>query len=170
MSQFSYKFTIPDKSKSVIYTKFNNLDTSCLIDTGANTPIWFRSESSFKRRFPFAYKTKYTMIITGLGQKPHLDIPVWCIPEYILIDDDGYKVVFKDLLVPVLNSESYNYHMIISLTMLNRYDFSFSFNNSVSNGFLTLFTPKDTYYVRPVLTKGYLDKIQVFSQDELKEG
>ena len=165
MSQFKFNFTLPDKNKAFLVQRFHNYDTTCLIDTGANVPIWFGDIDSFLRRFPDAFKTSYKTIISGLGQTPHINVPVYCIPEFRLIDDYNNCITFVNLLIPVLNSSKYSYHMIISLTMLNRYDFSFSYENSVLNGYFTLFTPKDTYFVRPILTSGILDKIQVFTQE-----
>lgn len=145
-------------------------DISCMVDTGANVPIWFMGERFLKLRYPSASKTDRLTIIHGLGKEPLIDVPVWKISEFVLTNDDGKKMVFHDMLMPVIEPKQYSFNMLIPLTMLNRTKFSFAYQSSVNYGYFTIETEKENYYVRPIYVKDnerYLNKIQAFAQDEM---
>lgn len=141
----------------------------CLVDTGANTPVWFMGENFLKKRYPESYKTDKHTIIRGLGENPLTDVPVWIIPKFIIEDDEGKSIVFHNLYVPVVEISEYSFNMIIPLTMLNRTVFTFDYVTSANRAFLRVETEKDSFYTRPIYAKNhpqYLNKIQVFYQDE----
>ena len=49
------KFEIERNDKAVLYVSGENgADISCMIDTGANIPIWFMGEKFLKLRYPSA--------------------------------------------------------------------------------------------------------------------
>ena len=53
------KFEIDKGDKAVLILKSESgKDTTCLIDTGANVPIWFMGESFLQLRYPSAQKRK----------------------------------------------------------------------------------------------------------------
>ena len=161
---------IPDKSISVIYLEANDInkfELSCLVDTGANTPIWFAGVDYLKECFKGAEETPYKTIISGLGQKPYVNVPVYKIPVFKLVGIEVGELIYHDLLIPVLEAKKANTDMIISLTMLNRMDFSFSYNNSITKGYLNITFSKPNYYIKPIFSHNLLDKIQVFYQDEI---
>lgn len=163
-------FEIERDDKAVIYiTGEEGDDISCMMDTGANVPIWFMGEKFLQIRYPSATKTDCLTIIHGLGKGPLVDVPVWNIPEFVLTDDSGQKLVFHDLYIPVIEAKQYSFNMLIPLTMLNRTRFTFDYQKSVSYGYLTIEAEKENYYVRPVYVKDnnrYLNKIQAFLHDE----
>ena len=161
---------IAKNDKAVLYFPADDgADISCMIDTGANVPIWFMGENFLKLRFPSAHLTDKLTIIHGLGKEPLLDVPVWNIPEFVMTDDNGEKIIFHDLLIPIIKASRYSFNMLIPLTMLNRTKFSFDYKLSSNFGYFTIETEKDNFFIRPVYVKEhpqYLNKIQAFYQNE----
>lgn len=80
-------------------------------------------------------------------------VPVWIIPEFILEDNMGNSLVYKDLYVCVIDSDKFSFDMIIPLTMINRMDFSFTYTKSANYALFKIITEKQDFYVIPVLRK-----------------
>jgi hypothetical protein len=167
------RFEIQREDKIIIYvTGENKRLVSCMIDTGANTPIWFMGEEHLKHRYPSAYKTDKLTIIHGLGKEPLYDIPVWIIPQFVVTDDDGNSIIFHNLMISVIQAKEYAFNMIIPLTMLNRMNFTLDYLTSGSRAYFVLETNKTNFFIRPIYVQEhleYLNKIQLFYQDELTE-
>ena len=163
-------FQIEKNDKAVVYFPAEDgSDISCMIDTGANVPIWFMGEKFLKLHFPSAVKTDKLTIIHGLGKEPLMDVPVWNISLFTIKDDNGESMVFHDLLVPVIEASKFVFNMLIPLTMLNRTRFSFDYTRSAKYGYFEVNSDKESYYIRPVFVPDndkYLNKIQAFVQDE----
>lgn len=168
-----YSFQIEKCDKPIIYVKNkDNIKTACLIDTGANTPVWVLGEDYLKYRYPDAKKSEKKSILNGMGERPVMNVPVWIIPEFILEDNLGNCLVYKDLYVCVIDSDKFSFDMIIPLTMLNRMDFSFTYTESVNYALFKISAAKQNFYTRPVYaesTTDYLNKIQIFAQDEFSD-
>jgi len=163
-------FEIEKSDKAVLYiTGEDGADISCMIDTGANVPIWFMGEDFLKLRYPSARKTDKLTIIHGLGKDPIVDVPIWNIPKFVIIDDNGENLIFHDMPMPVLNARQYSFNMLIPLTMLNRMRFTFDYFKSSVYAYFTIETDKTDYYIRSIYLPGnpvYLNRIQAFLQDE----
>ena len=164
------EFDISRDDRAIIYQKgANDLEFTCLIDTGAGIPVWFADEDMLIIRFPDAEKTDNITILNGLGDKPLFNIPVWRIPEFDLKGDNGCTLKFMDLMVAVYETSRFSFDMIIPLTMLNRSDFSFTYSMSATHGKFTISSSKDRYYTKSIFDKygkGYLNKIQVMLEGE----
>ena len=164
------KFEIDKSDKAVLILKSESgKDTTCLIDTGANVPIWFMGERFLQLRYPSAHKTDKLTIIHGLGKEPLLDVPVWIIPSFEVEDDIGEKIVYKDMPIPVINAKQFSFNMLIPLTMLNRMKFSLDYKQSVQYAYFSIEVDKNAYYIRAIYSEEnqkYLSRIQVFYQDD----
>ncbi len=171
MSKIELEFKIDRNDKPLIYIAGEHESrTSCLIDTGANMPVWFIGWKYLSYRYPAAYKTDNMTIINGIGNSPIIDVPIWIIPCFRMQDDSGNLIVYNDLPVAVLESSRFAFDMIIPLTMLNRMDFMFSYSQSAVYGILKIFTSRDRFFARPTYLKDkpeYLNKIQIFVEGEL---
>lgn len=164
-------FQIEKNDNAVIYfSAEDGSDISCMIDTGANVPIWFMGEKFMRLHFPSAVKTDKLTIIHGLGKEPLMDVPVWSIPLFIIKDDSGESIVFHDFLILVVEASKFLFNMLIPLTILNRVRFSFDYTQSAKYGYFEINSDKENYYIRPVFVPNndkYLNKIQAFVQDEI---
>lgn len=170
MQDVMLMFEIERNDKAVLYiVGSDGSDISCMVDTGANVPIWFMGEAFLKLRYPNACQTDKVTIIHGLGREPLLDVPVWMIPEFVLTDDGGASITFHNLLIPVIKAKQYSFHMLIPLTMLNRTKFSFDYRTSAQRGYFLIEANRKDFYIRPIYAnenEKYLNRIQVFLQDE----
>lgn len=162
-------FEISRDDKALVYINSEEgMDITCLIDTGANVPIWFTGDRILKMCYPSAKPTDKLTIIKGLGQGPLLNVPIWKIPEFVMKDEYGNKIVFYDLLIPVIEAKKYAFDMLIPLTMLNRLKFSFDYKKAANYGYFTIEAEKDNYYIRPLYypdNDKYLNRIQAFAQE-----
>ena len=167
------KFEIDKNDKTILYfASEDGFDISCMVDTGANVPIWFMGEEFLQLRYPSSYKTDKLTIIHGLGKMPLVDVPVWMIPCFTITDDVGETLMYHDLLIPVIKAERYSFNMLIPLTMLNRMKCTFDYKKSAQFGYFSIEADKEDFYVRPIYVTGnskYLNRIQVFFQTEETE-
>lgn len=162
-------FLIDRGDKPIIsVTSEQGAETSCLIDTGANIPVWFVGKEYLLYRYSQAYPMEKKTILNGLGERPIYDVPVWIIPKFNLNDYEGNTVTYQNLLIAVLDASRFSFDMIIPLTMLNRTDFSFSYTESAVYGIFRITAGKKRLFVEPVFAKqssDYLNKIQVFTDE-----
>ena len=162
-------FEVPRDDKVIInVVGEDGLDITCMIDTGANVPIWFMGDELLKLHYPSSKPINIMTIINGLGKKPLLNVPVWKIPEFSMNDGNGKKIVFHDLIVPVIDAKKFAVNMLIPLTMLNRTKFSFDYVKSANYGYFTIESEKESFFVRPLYypdNDKYLNKIQAFVQE-----
>lgn len=164
----SFEINRDDKAIIVVQGE-NESNIICMIDTGANLPIYFGDENLLKYAYPEAKKTGDLTFVFGLGKNPHEDVPIWKIPEFEIKDSEGNDIVYHDLLVAVIPDAKASFDLIIPLTMINRMQFSFDYNSSTTHGSFTIKADRKDFYVRPIYAKNhpqYLNKIQVFYQDE----
>lgn len=166
----TFTFRIERDDKAILYiSPEDGGDISCMIDTGANVPIWFMGEDYLKLWYPSAYKTEKLTIIHGLGEKPLLDVPVWIIPEFSLTDDFGEVLVFHNLFIPVIEARKFSFNMLMPLTMLNRAKFSFDYKSSATHASFSIESDKPDFYIRPIYVHDnnrYLNRIQAFFEED----
>ena len=162
-------FKIDKNDKPLIYISGVHKErTSCLIDTGANLPVWLIGKDYLRYRYPDATDSGKLTVINGLGDNPLLDVAVWNLPELVLKDDQGGEIKYKDLPIAVIETSKFSFDMILPLTMLNRMDFSFAYTKSSSYGAFEIRTKKDTFFIRSEYAKvnnHFLNKIQVFAEE-----
>lgn len=162
-------FLIDRGDKPIIHvTSEQGAETSCLIDTGANIPVWFVGQEYLLYRYSLAHSMGKKTILNGLGEKPIYDVPVWIIPKFDLNDNKGNTVIYENLPIAVLDAARFSFDMIIPLTMLNRMDFSFSYTESAVYGIFKVTAKKRKLFVKPVFatqSSDYLNKIQVFTEE-----
>jgi hypothetical protein len=93
----------------------------CLIDTGANMPVWCTGENTFKQCYEDAIMMSSVCILKGFG-KDYEVCNVYNIP-YFRLSDGNKTIVFKNLPIAVLERD-YAFELIISNTMINQLNFS----------------------------------------------
>jgi hypothetical protein len=131
--------------KPIIKNIDGELNPLCLIDTGANTPVWCRGEADLKEYYPDCVKENSVFIISGFGTGIEI-ADVYKIPDFVLSDGKN-KIYYKDLLIAVINRD-FSFHMIISYTMLNKMNIS-----------IETFENKDnTHTIAPILNLNSLSE------------
>ena len=112
--------------RPIIYTQVaGNMVIKCLIDTGADTPVWTSGETLFLRAFPDAELVENILFeLGGFGKESEL-VPVYKIPKFTLKSDyDSNIIVFNNLLVACYIKNSISTPLILSATMFKHTNYS----------------------------------------------
>jgi len=171
-NQLEYTFELSKKGKTIITTTAlltdgRVLPILCLMDTGADLPIWFSGEEALKEHFPDAKNAGKTTDIYGLGKGPNTGATVWVIPKFRLLDLNGYSITFRNLTVVLIPNKRYLFHMILPVTMFNHARFSFDYLSDPIKPILTINTNSNMFEVKECYNDDkLLSKIQVLTQEE----
>ena len=124
---YSLKKNLDTKSsRPSIHIPINSKTTvRCLVDTGANMPVWTSGEELFKKAFAEAeLQTDLTFIISGFGTGTE-EAPVYKIPKFTIKSDYTEDfITFNNLLVACCTRPSITFPMILSATMFNKTNYS----------------------------------------------
>jgi hypothetical protein len=123
------KFNILSDGKRTGKPLIANMDinrTICLIDTGANLPVWCSSEQGLIQYYNKAVPLTGVSILRGFGKEYEV-CKVYKIPDFVLTDGKS-KIHYIDLPIAVVDRD-YNFEVILSYTMLSH--INFSLNNFV---------------------------------------
>lgn len=121
------KKNLDNKSdRPIIYTDVaNDMVIKCLIDTGADTPVWTSGETLFLKAFPDAELVDDILFeLGGFGKESEL-VPVYKIPKFALkCDYDNNVIVFNNFLVACYVKNSISTPLILSATMFKHTNYS----------------------------------------------
>lgn len=152
--------------RPIIYTHVaNDMVIKCLIDTGADTPVWTSGERLFLKAFPDAELVEDILFeLGGFGKESEL-VPVYRIPKFALKSDyDGNIIVFNNLLVACYIKNSISTPLILSATMFKHTNYSI-INIGEDVPMLSIHYNKKEYEIGTrYKNKGKLDKIYSFIQ------
>lgn len=112
--------------RPIIYTDVaNDMVIKCLIDTGADTPVWTSGQTLFLKAFPDAELVEDILFeLGGFGKENEL-VPVYKIPKFTLKSDyDSSIIVFNNLLVACYIKNSISTPLILSATMFKHTNYS----------------------------------------------
>ena len=155
------------KSRPAIYVEANDAKIKCLIDTGADTPVWTSGEELLLKAFPDAKLQKDLYFDLGGFGVGNEKVPVYKIEEFIIKSDyDDEYIVFKNLLVACCTRDRISYPMILSATMLKHINYSI-INIGKRAPLFKMKYSKREYEIRPIFKNGandILDKIYSFAQ------
>jgi hypothetical protein len=137
--------------KPIIKNMGNQLKPYCLIDTGANTPVWCRGEKDLKEYYPDCIKMDAIFIVSGFGTGKEI-ASVYKIPQFKLSDGKA-QIVYNDMLIAVIKRD-FAFHMIVSYTMLNKFNIginTFSNKNMIHslNPSFKIASYSGEYHMRP---------------------
>lgn len=123
----------------------------CLLDTGAEMPVWCASENYLEANFPKAEQTDYYTFISGFGSGYHT-ASVWKIPEIILQDRKKRdEITINNLFIAVVPDKTFSFQMILSDTVFSKADYSVM--NRAPKRILKIKTDRDIYII-PCIHKG----------------
>lgn len=145
----------------------------CLVDTGAEIPVWCFDETMLKAVFPGCESTSYATYISGFGKgRTYADI--WKIPAIVLEDRDGKdKLVVHNTLVAIVPKSTLVVALIMSASMFTTTDYSII--NRASKRYMSFSFERDCYCVPKLALsdnakfhskKQIISGIDVFTQGE----
>lgn len=152
--------------RPIIYTDVaNDMVIKCLIDTGADTPVWTSGERLFLKAFPDAELVEDILFeLGGFGKESEL-VPVYKIPKFVIKSDyDNNIIVFNNLLIACYIKNSISTPLILSATMFKHTNYSI-INIGEDVPMLTINYNKCEYEIGTRFkNKRKLDKIYSFVQ------
>lgn len=155
--------------RPIIYTNVaNDMVIKCLIDTGADTPVWTSGETLFLKAFPDAELVDNILFeLGGFGKENEL-VPVYRIPKFSIKSDyDNNIIVFNNLLVACYVKNSISTPLILSATMFKHTNYSI-INIGEDVPILTINYNKNEYEIGIRFRNNKrLDKIYSFVQQKV---
>lgn len=90
-----------NSGQKILFRTSDYHDLMLLYDDGSDVAVWTKSEEEIFDSFPDAEKTDYKFILIGFGREYDI-ATVYKIPEFILSDTNGNKLIVR------------NFHMAVS--------------------------------------------------------
>ena len=123
----------------------DNGDIRCVIDTGAEIPVWCMDEIFLKRIFPDSETTKYATYISGFG-KGWTYADVWRVPEIVIKDrNETEQFSIHNLLVAIVPKPEFTFVFIMSASMFLATDYTVI--NRTDQRFTRFAFDRDSYCV-----------------------
>ena len=128
----------------------------CILDTGAELPVWCADESLFKASFPSAEPTIFATYISGFG-KGVTYANVWSIPQIVFTDRNHKdQFIIHNVLTAVSSKKKFAFIFIMSATMFLNVDYTVV--NRSSSRFLRFKYDRDSYCVPKAIPNSPISK------------
>lgn len=152
-----------------ICVEAKDANIKCLIDTGADTPVWTFGAELLLKAFPNAELQRNLYFELGGFGKGREDIPVYKIPQFVIKSDyDNEYVLFKNLLVACCVRNSIPYPLILSATMFSHINYAIVNVGEDAPIFKMAFNKRE-YEIGPFFKNrraNIVNRIYSFSQNE----
>ena len=122
--------------------------TTCLIDTGADTPVWTRGSTVLQKEFSAKRIDGKAFILSGFGKEPEV-VDVYIVSDVEIKNEAGEKIVFKNLMVACTSRPNMIASLILPATAFSHMNYKVR-NMDVASPMLEIEYKKDEYYVNPI--------------------
>lgn len=115
---------LSNKSVKPVFTTKTPSDRQikCMLDTGADMPVWCGSEGLLKIVFPTVQLVDKKFLLSGFGRKPKM-VEVYKIPEFMIKAGDDC-LTFQNLYMASSFGRNFGCDLILSATMFSHMDYS----------------------------------------------
>lgn len=161
---------LSNKSTKPVFTTITpaNKQIKCLLDTGADMPVWCGNKELLKIVFPEAGQINKKFLLSGFGRKPEV-ADIYKIPEFFIRNE--YEVlIFQNLYIASSFGRNFGCDLILSATMFSRMDYSI-LNRKRSPSVLEIVYDRDIYYTQLIPSRQYsefTERIFSFASEEDK--
>ena len=135
----------------------SNKQLNCMLDTGADMPVWCGSEGLLKVMFPEAELTNKKFLLSGFGRNPEV-VEVYKIPNFF-IRNERESLIFQNLYIASSFGRNFGCDLILSATMFKHMDYAI-LNRDRSPSILEITYDKDTYYTQIVTNEKYTNVVE----------
>ncbi len=158
---------LSNRSAKPIFTTITLADKQikCMLDTGADMPVWCGSEGLLKIVFPKVELVDKKFLLSGFGRKPEV-ADIYKIPEFI-IQAEKEKLTFKNLYMASSFGRNFGCDLILSATMFKHMDYAI-LNRKRGTSVLEITYDRDIYYTQLIPNQrrsDFIDKIFSFSSE-----
>ena len=159
---------LSNKSAKPVFTVITSADRQikCMLDTGADMPVWCGSEGLLKIVFPKAELIDKKFLLSGFGRKPEM-AGVYKIPEFTIKAGDE-SLLFQNLFVASSFGRNFGCDLILSATMFRHMDYSI-LNRKKEMSILEITYDRDIYYTQLIPNQrrtDFIEKIFSFSSEK----
>ncbi len=137
----------------------------CMLDTGADMPVWCGSGSLLKIVFPEIVLSDKKFLLSGFGRKPEM-VGIYKIPEFMIKAEDE-SLTFQNLYMASSFGRNFGCDLILSATMFSHMDYSI-LNRKKETSVLEITYDRDVYYTQLIPNQrrtDFVEKIFSFSSE-----
>ncbi|MBR1742616.1 MAG: hypothetical protein IJ733_12275 [Lachnospiraceae bacterium] len=139
-------------------------DVTCLIDTGADTPVWTQGRETLNDVFEAERVEGKKFILSGFGKEPEI-VDVYNISNVVLNDNNGERLIFKNMTVACTIRPNMVAHLILPATAFSHMNYTIR-NVGVESPVIEIECSKDVYFVNPVystLDDKFVERVYSFT-------
>lgn len=154
---------LSNKSIKPIFTTITpaNKQIKCLLDTGADMPVWCGSEGLLKIVFPKVELMDKKFLLGGFGRKAEM-VDIYKIPKFFIRNGEDV-LTFQNLYIASSFDRNFGCDLILSATMFSRMDYSI-LNRLDSSSRLRIEYDRDVYYTQMILNQQRTEVVErIFS-------
>lgn len=158
---------LSNRSAKPVFTTITSADKQikCMLDTGADMPVWCGSEGLLKIVFPKAQLADKKFLLSGFGRKPEI-ADIYTIPEFI-IKGENESLTFQNLYIASSFGRNFGCDLILSATMFKQMDYAI-LNRKRDTSVLEITYDRDVYYTQLMPNQrqtDFIEKIFSFSTE-----
>lgn len=158
---------LSNKSAKPVFTTKTPTDRQikCMLDTGADMPVWCGSEGLLKIVFPKVQLIDKKFLLSGFGRKPEM-VGIYKIPEFMIKAEDE-SLTFQNLYMASSFGRNFGCDLILSATMFSHMDYSI-LNRKKETSVLEITYDRDVYYTQLIPNQrrtDFVEKIFSFSSE-----
>ena len=141
-------------------------DATCLLDTGADTPVWTQGGDTLKDMYSAKQIAEKKFLLSGFGKDSEI-VDVYSVSDVELTGEKGEKIVFKNLTVACTSRPSMVAYLILPATALSHTNYAIR-NVGVDTPVIEIEHEKDEYFVNPIYRiddNRFVDRVYSFAND-----
>lgn len=123
-------------------------DITCLIDTGADVPVWTRGSNKLKGTYNATQIKDKKFLLSGFGKEAEL-VDVYRITDFELKGEDGDIIVFKNLTIACTRRPNMVANLILPATAFTHMNYTIR-NIETENPVVEIYHTKTEYSLSPV--------------------
>lgn len=142
---------------------------NCMLDTGADMPVWCGSKGLLKVVFPQAELVNKKFLLSGFGRNPEV-VDIYRIPIFLVKNEEGF-LTFQNLYMASSFGRNFGCDLILSATMFKHMDYAI-LNRDRNTPVLEIVYDRDVYYTQLISNEKYaniIDRICSFASDKIED-
>ncbi len=141
-------------------------DITCLIDTGANIPVWTRGEERLKDAFDAEIIEGKKFVLSGFGKVAE-KVDAYRVSDFSLEAEDGEKIVFKSMVIACTRRPAMVANLIFPATAFKLMNYTVR-NVGGENPVVEIEHDREEYAISPVysnLNAEVIERVYSFSNE-----
>ena len=129
-------------------------EVTCLIDTGADTPVWTRGSE------------RLLILLSGFGKEAEI-VDVYRISDLTLKGEDEDRIIFKSMIVACTERPSMAATLILPATAFSHMNYMIH-NVGVPRPVVDIYHDKEEYAVSPIFSRineDFVEKVYSFASN-----